>query len=245
MLDSDYPGHVLYRRQATARARRFQIETAVVSCPDAGKRVFKRALHAEGAAHLQRMAANQQAMRIDQPSILACPCAMHDGMLEMNFVEGISLKQQLLRAIGADDRAGIEALLARYRSLVSTFDARAAELVGPGSQSAIFAGSDEKPDAVVLSGNIDQGFDHWIVQQNRMVLIDYEWVLGFPVPLKYVLYRAAQLFFQDVPPPLSPRFRLRDMCALFSISPQERPLYDRMEAHFQRFVRTDLPGGTA
>lgn len=237
MPDPIWPGKVLYRQSALARARRFQIETTIVATDDGRKRVFKRALHTEGVAHLRRMAANHQIMRDMQGPVSSCACEMRDTLLEMPYIEGQSLHQQLLRAIAADDRAGIESLLARYRGLVTGFDRYAAELIAPDGAATLFVDDIPREDALVLSGNIDQGFDHWIARDERMVLIDYEWLLGVPLPLNYVLYRAAQLFFQDVPPPLSPRFRLRDMCELMSISPRQRQVYDRLEAHFQRFVR--------
>lgn len=239
MPDTAWPGKLLFHQQALARARRFQIETAIVSVPDGRKRLFKRALHGEGIAHLRRMAANYQTMRIDPGAVLACPCEMRGNMLEMKYIEGISLKQQLIRALRFDDRPRIASLLEQYRRLVTAFDHHAADLAGPCRRAEIFADIDPETETVVLSGNIDQGFDHLILGEEGWTLIDYEWVLGFPVPLKYVLYRASQLFFQDVPPQVSPRFRLRDMCEFYGIGPLERTLYDRMEARFQGFVRSD------
>ncbi len=238
MLEAMYPGRVLFQQQALARARRFQIETAIVLMPEAGKRVFKRALHASGIDHLQRMAANQSIMKcIPDTPLAACPCAMRGDMLEMAFIEGVSLKQKLIEAICADNPTGIEFWLRRYSELVTGFDHHDDAVAGPDNCAEIFTGLKIESAEVLRSGNIDQGFDHWIVQPECSVLIDYEWLLGFPVPLKYVFYRAAQLFFQDVPVHRSPRFRLRDMCAFFSITPRERLIFDQMETRFQRFVR--------
>jgi|GEM_PF-3667804 len=239
MPDPIWQGKVLYRQPALARARRFQIETVIVAADTGRKRVFKRALHTEGIAHLRRMAANHRIMRDTQGPVSSCACEMREDLLEMPYIEGQSLHQNLLQAIFADDRVGIESQLARYRGLVTGFDQHAAELIGPDGAASLFADDLPSEAALVMSGNIDQGFDHWIVQDGRMVLIDYEWLLGFPLPLNYVLYRAAQLFFQDVPPQLSPHFRLHDMCELLSISADQRRIYDRLEAHFQRYVRAE------
>jgi hypothetical protein len=230
---------LLLRQQSPKRARRFQIETCIVADPNGGKQVFKRALHAEGNAHLQRMAANQQRMQQLQTPVVACPCTLRDNRLEMAFIEGASIKQRLIQAIRRDDRAGIESLLELHRQLISVFDPVAAELHGPGDRREIFADAFVEGELEVGCGNIDQGFDHWIIQDKHWHLIDYEWVLGFAVPLKYVLYRAAQFFFLDVPPAVSPRFRLRDLCAFHDISPADRARYDQMEARFQHFVRTE------
>lgn len=231
--------HVLLRQQSPTRARRFQIETCIVAGPDGDKRVYKRALHADGDAHLQRMATNQQIMQQLQTPVIACPCTLRDDRLEMAFIEGTSLKQRLIQAIRCDDRAGIESLLERHRQLVTVFDPVAAELHGPGSRREIFGDAFVEDELEVRCGNIDQGFEHWILQDKHWHLIDYEWVLGFAVPLKYVLYRAAQFFFLDVPPAVSPRFRLRDLCAFHGISPADRARYDQMESRFQHFVRAE------
>jgi hypothetical protein len=230
---------VLLRQQSPARAQRFQIETCIVADPDSGKRVLKRALHVEGGAHLQRMAANQQVMQRLQTPVVACPCTLRDDQLEMAFIDGASLKQLLIQALRRDDRAGIESLLELHRQLVTVFDPAAAELQGPGSRQEIFGDAFVEDELEVRCGNIDQGFEHWILQGQHWHLIDYEWVLGFAVPLKYVLYRAAQFFFLDVPPAVSPRFRLRDLCAFHGISPADRARYDQMEARFQHFVRSE------
>ncbi len=244
MAEPQSAERVLRRHMALARARRFQSETLIVGDAQGGKRVLKRALHGEGRAHLRRMAANARALRADRPDVVACACEETDEGLVMPFVEGIPLHQRLLDAAVCDDRAAIARLLAQYRALVTAFDRHAGALQGPHGAAAIFAGEPADDTGLVLSGNVDQGFDHWIDRDGQMVLIDYEWVLATPVPLGYVLYRAAQLFFQEVPPRLSPHFRLHDLCELFAIDAQRRQVYDRMEARFQRFVRTE-PDDTA
>ncbi len=241
MAETAGTDQVLFQQDAPGRARRFQIETRIVVGTDGQKRVHKRALHAEGIAHLRRMAANHQIMRMQQTPVCACACAMQGDQLEWAFVEGSSLKQQLVQALRRNNQSGLESLLDSYRRLITAFDPLAADLRGPGQRADIFADLCLEAEITVKCGNIDQGFDHLILHDTRWHLIDYEWVLGFAVPLKYVLYRAAQLFFQDVPPQLSPRFRLRDMCAFYGIGPAERTLYDQMEARFQHFVRTETP----
>lgn len=242
MAEQPRPGRILRRHVALARARRFQTETLIISDPQRGERVVKRALHGEGRAHLHRMAANAQRMRADRPDVVACPCAVTDDGLVMPWVDGVSLQQRLLDAAVIGDRAAIVRLLAQYRALVTAFDGCAGELQGPDGAAAIFAGTPPDDTGLVRSGNVDQGFDHWIARDGQMVLIDYEWVLATPVPLGYVLYRAAQLFFQDVPPRLSPHFRLHDLCALLAIDAPRRRIYDHMEARFQQFVRTEPDG---
>lgn len=239
MTDASWPGHVLQRQRNLARSPRFQTETALIVGPDGRKSVFKRALHQAGQAHLRRMAANHSRLQSNQAAVSACPCTMNGEMLELAFIEGISLKQQLIQAILRNNHAVVEELLEFYRHLISAFDDSTTTLLGPGGSREIFAGSVPTDADGVKSGNIDQGFDHFIQRGDQWILIDYEWVLGFSVPRKYVLYRAAQLFFQDVPPHLSPRFRLRDMCAYYDIDAADRTVYDQMEASFQRFVRTD------
>lgn len=239
MTDASWPGRVLQRQQNLARSRRFQTETALILGPDGRKSVFKRALHQAGGAHLRRMAANHAGLQSGLAAVSTCPCAMNGELLELTFIEGISLKRQLIQAILSNNLAAMESLLENYRHLVSAFDDSAGTLLGPGSAREIFAGLVPTDANGVKSGNIDQGFDHFIQQGDHWILIDYEWVLGFSVPRKYVLYRAAQLFFQDVPPHVSPSFRLRDMCAFYDIDTADRTVYDQMEASFQRFVRTD------
>ncbi len=241
MAETAGTDQVLFQQDTPGRARRFQIETRIVVGPDGRKRVHKRALYAEGSAHLRRMAANHQIMRMQQTPVCACACELQGDQLELAFVEGGSLKQQLVQALRRDDRPGLESMLDTYRRLITAFDPFAADLCGPGQRADIFADTCPQAEIEVKCGNIDQGFDHLILHDERWHLIDYEWVLGFAVPLKYVLYRAAQLFFQEVPPQVSPRFRLRDMCAFYGIDAAERTLYDRMEARFQHFVRTETP----
>lgn len=239
MADPPPAERILRRHMALTRARRFQTETLIISDADGSKRVLKRALHAEGGAHLRRMAANARALRAGRADVAACACDLSDDGLTMDYVEGVSLHQRLVDAAVIDDRAAIALLLTRYRALVTAFDAHAGALQGPDGAAAIFDDTPVDGSGRVLSGNVDQGFDHWIAQGDRMVLIDYEWVLATPVPLGYVLYRAAQLFFQQVPTRVSPHFRLHDLCQLLAIDARQRPIYDRMEARFQHFVRSE------
>lgn len=248
-------GQVLYRRLSPTRARRFQIETTILATAAGGKLdtatcgkvVIKRALHAEGIEHLRRMAANQRSLQDARSPVVSCPCRMRGDLLEIEHVAGESLGGQLVAALRADDRAMVKTLLELYRDCITALDPCTGKLIGPGSRDEIFAGNDPDSSDMIASGNIDQGFDHFIHQADRLVLIDHEWILGFPVATHYVLYRAAQLFFQEVPRQISPHFRLQDMCDFYGITRAERSIYDRMESHFQRFVRgeTGTKTGTA
>ena len=44
--------------------------------------------------------------------------------------------------------------------------------------------------------NIDMSFDNIITDQtdNKYKIIDYEWVFPFPIPVKFVIYRAVVCF---------------------------------------------------
>lgn len=92
---------------------------------------------------------------------------------------------------------------------------------------------------------IDFIFDNVFFDEknNKYTLIDYEWVMSFPIPYKYVLWRSLYAFYQKYYDYQLNSFMdsLEKIYDEFNISEAERELFIKWEYNFQKYVRDTMP----
>jgi len=91
----------------------------------------------------------------------------------------------------------------------------------------------EKPESLSVT-NVDMNFDNvFCLPDGKYMLIDYEWVFTFPVPLAFVLYRSLVLDPTYTSWPLETRQKL---LSALGISPSMADRFHRMELGLLRHI---------
>lgn len=98
-------------------------------------------------------------------------------------------------------------------------------------------GSEEMNLPAFTRVNLDSILSNFIITNMGWVCLDYEWVLGFPVPVDFLKYRILVYLYNDVAAELSPRIEIRDFLAKFGLSAGAShsilDIYEKMDNIFQ------------
>ena len=137
---------------------------------------------------------------------------------------------------GKDPHAYLE-MMTRFReTLISDFGTmpfRTCDAFREVFESAV----PEEGSLCLTVTNADLNLDNVFCSRDRYLIIDYEWIFPFLLPLGYLLYRAMLL---------DPTFvgfseeDKRTILAGLSIEETERALYERMEMAFLAYISPDI-----
>ncbi|MDO8490176.1 MAG: glycosyltransferase [bacterium] len=93
-------------------------------------------------------------------------------------------------------------------------------------------------------GNVDLKFDNLFIHKTDYAIIDYEWVFSFPIPVKYVIFRALiDFYWKNKSRQLNTLIPLADLLSYVSISPDERIKFIDYELNFQKFTCEENKSG--
>ena len=233
----------IYSKITKERQKEFQIET-YIAVQDGKQYVAKRALHAEAYPHVRAMAEYYQRC---QEAGNVCPSAMQgNDTIVFDYLEGKSLCRELLDALRGKNREQFFALLGNYTEFVAnTVDAEQVTFAGGEN-------SDWKPEFEKVFGqselsgeymcgrnlNIDLTFDNIIKTEadENYRMIDYEWLFPFPVPLKFVYYRAAYAFYVRYGSRMKELLTQQELLDYFALSEEEIRVFEHMNVSFNAYV---------
>ena len=228
---------VLYVKSSVERRPEYRHHTLIIQGVD-GKLVRKRAVSAASRAHLRHMEACRKALTEGlKPGtrMRVAPCRVNgDGTVDFEFCAQPTL-QNVLSGLRGDFRA-FRAELLRFRDALTEAWGVAPFRVTEGFREMFGeAGAALGGDALAVT-NLDLNFDNVFIDDGGYTVVDYEWVLPFPVPLSFVLYRAL-LVNKDMAD--FPEAEREAIWASLGIDGALRETYFRMELAFQRHVSGD------
>ncbi|MGN0495215.1 MAG: glycosyltransferase [Lachnospiraceae bacterium] len=84
--------------------------------------------------------------------------------------------------------------------------------------------------------NIDSIFDNFIIKDDKIWCIDYEWVVDFDVPIRYLVYRALHYLYLEKKVFLDSYINEETFLSQFDFSDKDIELFYSMEMKFQQYV---------
>jgi hypothetical protein len=90
--------------------------------------------------------------------------------------------------------------------------------------------------------DIDLIFDNILVtteKEEQWHVIDYEWTFSFPIPMKFILYRALYYYIRSPKRKAFADFIQGGIFEYFHLSKDEIEAFQKMEHHFQKFIVGD------
>lgn len=232
---------LLYSKYSRERSRQFQLQTNIV-CKDGYLVVQKLPYYEEGFKHINKMEEyysndtyfNNQLL-IDQ-YVSLCPCLRTEKGLEFDYVEGKSLESQIELAIENEDLNQLIIHLETLNSIVHLND------------DSLFFENDEFNKifgfhSSILNGlscknivNLDLIIPN-ILFNDKINIIDYEWIFYFKIPSLFVLFRSLlhnskiQELDSDT---------IKKIYEYFKIDENLYATFIQMETAFQLYVLGDL-----
>ncbi|MEE3481067.1 MAG: glycosyltransferase, partial [Lachnospiraceae bacterium] len=224
----------IYRKFPENRGKRFRMETDIVSGPE-GKYVTKTPVFPEGQKHvamtLELTAKLTEALSA-LPHVQVCQPEPSGEGLRYAFAKGTSLRELIKEKAEKKDFEAVGRLLDRFTDLVY-FGATETDFEPSEDFRKIFGDCGfSGRTAVSPVTDLDLIFENVFVDGDDWTLIDCEWTFDFPVPVKYVLYRAVSYYTDRPSDPDTYDF----MMNRFGVTEADVEVFRRMEEGFQNFV---------
>lgn len=166
------------------------------------------------------------------------PKKVNDRKMIFEYKKGETLDSLLFELFQGSKKGEFIALLKEYEKLLKNNEIKNENLNTEFKK--IFGGDDEMKFDCVQLGCVDLNFDNIIVDTltKEFYVIDYEWTFTFPVPYKYVIFRALTAFFGNY---FYYNFNksfisLSELYKIFGITEEEKNVFIVFEYNFQKYV---------
>jgi hypothetical protein len=229
-------GRPLYVRHSTNRLPKFRMETAILD--KGGRRVVrKRALTLGGLAHLKRIQANHAMLAQLAGLVAVPPASLEANDLFLPFIEGRTFEELVVESLDRRDLNSFRRRLFQFQDLIRELAARSKGLL-VAENALPFSPPVQSGEDAMEPGILDVTLENVIeTPDGSLALIDVEWVVTGPLPLRYLLARALEIFVwkhhRRLPAGLPAEKVFEDL----GIDATRRDRYRILENEFQAVVR--------
>lgn len=229
---------VVFSKYNRERRPEFQTET-VITRDGGGMVVRKRALTKEAEPHVKALYETFLLLERQYGGIRvaeAAPCA---GGVCFEYIRGRRVDQILMEAIIARERVRFFDTIVQHIKFIKDLGTVHSDEPGEKDVLARLFGPNLRWRHASCSeiANIDLTFDNVIVNgSGEKVLIDYEWVFDFPIPVNYLVFRSIHYFDMKYGEYLRDFVTLQEMFDFCGISQEELAQYRTMEQSFIDYV---------
>ncbi|MBQ6515011.1 MAG: glycosyltransferase [Clostridia bacterium] len=227
---------VIYAKACIERRPEYRQQTLIIRDGDT-LRVRKTPVGAEAEAHIKHYAENYGKLTgalKKGARVSAVPCTLNmDGSMDFPFLTDPTL-QDLLTGKSAAEYA--ERLLEYRGVLAEAFGEEPFSVTDAFTEYFGYVRLPEGLTALKVT-NADMTFDNvFCSKDGNYTFIDYEWILPFPVPLQYLMYRALP---QDPTYTAYTDAEKGIVLAALGISPETAEVYYQMEGSFIEQISPD------
>ena len=228
---------ILYSKYNQSRAPRYQTRTII--CRDEDRTyIEKSAVTAAAKQHLDNFKVNYSRIQDIYPRIQIIETEFGEDVVRYPYLQGKGMDEYLKENVTSWDGMFVEMkkLIAELYSVNPEYQCefeRCAEF------SEIFGDFDCSGMKCVKPCNLDVIFDNLMVMEDdKIIAFDYEWVFDFAVPERYVIYRLLCHFYDKYFGYISPKYSFDAFIDMFEFSDDEKHIFRQMEDAFIRHVYT-------
>ena len=251
----------VFARYSSERAIEYRTATVILSDRAGAEReVYKLALSSEANAHIDSIYVNYLALskmcegsgftpnvcrrRHEETNyaVTGEDGSSGTGCVGLEYVGGITFEGYLNELEAAGEYERMLLLMKQYEALVGSISKDSftntdgfkelfgEELTGDHHSAKL-------SDLDLIFTNIV--FDKEKRENGVWTILDYEWTFGFPIPVKFILFRAVFYYMNSHKGSAFLKYlkkRGLDLYAEFKITMAERAVFERMERHFQLYI---------
>lgn len=228
---------VLFSKFANDRNDYFKIITTIYEFENI-KKVEKRNLHYLGKQHIQNIYDNYNLLEhlINDDEINVTKAQLNNNGIEFEYIEGELLTDKLNKLIFESNYKEFLHEIENYKQMILYNQTISSFQITDEFIKVFGEISLNNNFKAVKINNIDFIFDNIIINE-KINIIDYEWVVDFQVPLNYVLYRAIKYFLIQLN---KLNFKLDiDLWNYIEINDAEKEIFEQMECNFYNYVNKD------
>ncbi|MDD6305731.1 MAG: hypothetical protein PUA75_02100 [Clostridiales bacterium] len=241
---------LLYAKYSDERVERFAIRTDIIAETRKKVVVYKYPLYSEGKSHISHIGEAYHKLKehYKNPGISFCRCEIQEDAVCFPFVEGMTLADVMEDALHRRDNTAVREILVDYIQRMSE-DGGKVPFVETEEFREVF-GAVLLPEGIEAQEicDIDLIFPNILVSKEDVAdgkrprdyqwnIIDYEWTFFFPIPKKFILYRA--LYFTYYQILNDTEWTLRELMELAEITEPMQQTFMEMERQFQRYLGKD------
>ena len=222
---------IRYVRMSNDRKDAYAVSTVIRET--GGKRiVIKYPMTEDAADHIRHM--KEAAMRPEAASVLSQDIAQDEGVYAYDYIEGHTLDHVLVRAYEKDGSDAVCRMIRDFFDVAfkDVTESLAAGQYGPTDFSTVFGEIRTSVDEpCVHPANIDLIFDNVFPEEDGYKVIDHEWLFDFPVPVRFIKWRALDEFANRHPEII----KAADKPALmeqFGIDAEAVRIFEQWNTHF-------------
>lgn len=228
---------IIYSKHSNERQRRYRIRTDIYQDSSGNRRVVKSAVTKESKPHIAHTHSTCKKLEeLFAGSILEPNRGMlAEDSLNLEYIVGPTLEEVLGELLEQGRTQEFLQLVGQY---VAEIRKAATDDFEPGEQYFEMFGEAADADLQGKSmpvTDLDLIFPNIIVSDKTWVILDYEWTFDIPIPVEFVLYRAASYFM------VNNKYGLLwdqgiNLYEHMGVLEEKVARYQEMEEHFQQYV---------
>ena len=257
--DVDIP---IFAKYGNERMDIYRLCTIINRAPDGSRKVYKMALTNHANAHIDHFSESYARLKeqFGDTGLVPAKCTLEKGKergmlfagvaskakdsVKFEYVSGITLEEHLNVLEATEQYPRMESVIMEYcRKLEDCTDVT--EFRRSVKFDEIFGKRDFRKKYIASNPcNFDMIFSNIILDNDQLesgkwTVLDYEWVLDFAIPVRFVIYRALYYHFRDRNDDGFSMYLSRkgmDVYSLCGIDIGERMLFNEMEHAFQVYI---------
>ncbi|MCR5508365.1 MAG: class I SAM-dependent methyltransferase [Lachnospiraceae bacterium] len=250
----------VYAKFSGERTAKYRVGTVIYSNADGTHRsVRKQALNPEANSHVDDIYVNFTKLsaeyegsglvpnvcaRLAEDDAEALLGALNEtgGIVGLEFIDGITLEEYLDELEGRKEYERMLLLMKQYAAVLKSVSRN--DFKNTDEFVRIFGERADEDDKSAVLSDIDMIFTNIVFDRSKMengswIVLDYEWTFDFPVPLKFIIFRALFYYIRSHKGSGFLKYIKRrglDLYAEFGISMAKKIMFGRMEANFQLMI---------
>ncbi|HIW51560.1 MAG TPA: methyltransferase [Candidatus Blautia intestinavium] len=226
----------VYVKFSNERDRRFSLRTEICEAGKYARFVRKVPETEEAQSHVRNLENIERELTglYEKEGMELNFCRLEKDGARLEYLEGTTLEERLDGLLKKGEIEKLEELLFFYLKKIRNIHSRSIFQKTPEFVKVF--GDAELEGELRCGGisNIDIVPANILIQQDRVVILDYEWTFRFPVPCNFILYRMIHYYLES-----DGKRRIlkeRNFYEKAGISEKEQKIYAGMEKHFQAYI---------
>ena len=226
--------NVIYSKYSNDRDERFNIITEIVKDEAGVKWVLKRPFTLVAENHVSRMVESSEMLKrhYQGTSVEVADITRCESGVKVAWVEGEAFSDYLDRLYEKGEVNKWKEKIDEY--FENIFAHRRWDVCSSAEFEQVF-GTPEKTEKIEIVDYIDIDilFANVIYANGKWTIYDCEWVMPFPVPVKFLIYRCLLYYANTQSKIGSTQESIYDK---FDITKDERQIFEKMEDNLQKYI---------
>lgn len=225
-----------YVKFSNERDRQFSLRTEICEAGKYARFVRKVPEAEEAKLHVRNLENIERELNslYEKEGMELNHCKLENDSARLEYLEGTTLEERLDSLLEKGELQKLEELLFFYLKKIRNIHSRSIFQKTPEFVKVF--GDTELEGELRCGGisNIDIVPANILIQQDRVVILDYEWTFRFPIPCNFILYRMLHYYLES-----DGKRRVlkeRNFYEKAGISEKEQKIYAGMEKHFQAYI---------